>query len=88
MPIQRIKEHRVSAHLRYSFFIFKLGSGYSVTLQNAHRVNKRPRVSAHLPIYSFLFSKLSLGFGLDFEFWLGLLALGIALGLEFGLDLD
>ena len=33
-------------------------------------------------IYSFLFFKLSLGFGLDFEFRLGLM-----LGLEFGLGL-
>ena len=44
------------------------------------------RVSGHLLIYSFLFFKLSLGFGLDFEFGLGL-TLGLDVGLEFWLDL-
>ena len=39
-------------------------------------------MSAHLLIYSFLFFKLLLAFGLDFE-----LGLGLMLGLEFGLGL-
>ena len=47
---------------------------------------REQRVSAHLLIYSFLFFKLSLGFGLDFEVGLGL-TLGLDLGLEFGLGL-
>ena len=52
MPIKRIREKRVSAHLRHSF----------------------------------LFFKLSLEFGLDFEFGLGLTLL-LELGLEFWLGL-
>ena len=47
---------------------------------------REQRVSAHLLIYSFWFFKLLLGFGLDFEFGLGL-TLGLDLGLEFGLGL-
>ena len=47
---------------------------------------REQRVSTHLLIYSVLFFKLSLGFGLDFEFGLGLM-LGLDLGLEFGLGL-
>ena len=43
------------------------------------------RVRAHLLIF-FLRQKLSLGFGLEFEFGLGL-TLGLELGLEFGLGL-
>ena len=45
-------------------------------------------MSNNLLIYSVLFFKLSLGFGLpvDFEFGLGLM-LGLDLGLEFGLGL-
>ena len=58
----------------------------SVTLRNAIQKIREQKVSAHLLIYSFLFFKLSLGFGLDFEFGLGL-TLGLDLGLEFGLDL-
>ena len=60
----------------------------SITLHNAHKENKRAKSEhsfAHLP-YSFLFFKLSLGFGLDFEFGLRL-TLGLDLGLEFGLGL-
>ena len=37
-------------------------------------------------IYSLVFFKLSLGYGSDFEFGLGL-TLGLDLGLEFGLGL-
>ena len=44
---------------------------------------KEQRTSAHLFIYSFLFFKLLLEFGLNFEF-----GSGLTLGLEFGLDLD
>ena len=40
------------------------------------------RVSTQLLIYSFLFFKLTLEFGLDFKF-----GLGLTLGLEFGLGL-
>ena len=47
---------------------------------------REERVSAHLLIYSFLLFKLSLRFGLDFEFMLGLM-LWLDLGLEFGLGL-
>ena len=46
---------------------------------------REQRVRAHLLIYSFSFFKLSLGFGLDFEFGLEL-TLGLDVGLEFGLD--
>ena len=56
----------------------------SLTLRNATKKIREQRVSAHLLIYPFLFSKLSLGFGLDFEFGLGLM-LGLYLGLELGL---
>ena len=46
------------------------------------------RVSAHLDLaYSLSFFKLSLGFGLDFEFGRGIM-LGLELGLEFGLGLE
>ena len=44
------------------------------------------KVSAHLLIYSFLFFKLLLGFGLDFKFGLGL-RLGLDLEVEFELGL-
>ena len=44
---------------------------------------REQRVSAHLIIYSFLFFKLSLGFGLGFEFGKEL-TLGLDLVLEFG----
>ena len=47
---------------------------------------REQKVSAHMFVYSFLFFKLSLGFGLDFEFGLGV-ELRLDLGLEFGLDL-
>ena len=54
----------------------------NVMLHNAHKENKRAKVSAHLLIYSFLCVKLTLGFGFDFEF-----GLGLELGLEYGLGL-
>ena len=43
---------------------------------------RQQKVSAHLLIYSVLILKLSLEFGLDFEF-----GLGSDLGLEFGFGL-
>ena len=63
----------------------------SITLCNAHEENGRAKSEcsfAHLPVlfFSFWFFKLLLGFGLDFEFGLGL-TLGIDVGLEFGLGL-
>ena len=47
---------------------------------------RKERVSAHLFMYSFLIFKLTLGFGLDFEFGLGLM-LGLVFGLDLGLGL-
>ena len=58
----------------------------NVTLRNAHKRIREQRVSAHLLIYSFLFFKFTVGFGLDFELGLDL-ALGLDLGIEFGLGL-
>ena len=58
----------------------------SNTLRNAHKENKRAKSDCSFAHLLFLCSKLSLGFGLDFEFGLGL-TLGLDLGLEFGLDL-
>ena len=50
----------------------------SITLCNTHKENTTARVSAHVLIYSFLFFKLLLEFGLDFE-------LGLKLRLDLGL---
>ena len=43
-----------------------------VMFRNAHKKMTEQRLNAHLLLYSFLFFKLLLGFGLDFEFGLGL----------------
>ena len=47
---------------------------------------REERVKARLLIYSFLLFRLTLGFGLDYEYGLGL-TLGLELGFELGLGL-
>ena len=58
----------------------------SITLHNTHKENKRARSECSFAHLLFFVFKLLLGFGLDFEFGLGL-TLGLDVGLEFGLGL-
>ena len=55
----------------------------SITLRNAHKKNKKAKSECS---FTLLYFKLSLGFGLDHEFGLGL-TLGLDQGLELGLGL-
>ena len=54
----------------------------SITLRNTHKENKRAKSECSFAHLLFLFFKLSLWPGLDFEF-----GLGLTLGLEFGFGL-